>query len=522
MTKKSVAGVVSGIVLGSALVLSGCAGGTSAPGADNELTLAFSADPVSLDPSGSANGNASQWYVQLAYQSLLSIDEDGQIAPGLAESWEYLDDEYKQFKITLREDARFADGTPVTAEDVVASLGHFKEGTGPAVANFRDIEAEAVSDREVVYTSSKTDPLIATLLTPKYMGGAVISPAGLENPDALLSQTFGAGPYVLDSANTVEGDHYTYVPNEHYYDQSQVKWDEVTIRVIPNSNSQAQALKTGQVDVMLGDKSILPDLEGAAGIGQVSGAVFWNGIHFLDRDGTLHPALADVRVRQALNYAIDREAIAQAAYGEFATAESQPATPGDPSFGYDEALTDHYPYDPDRARQLLEEAGFPDGLDLSIAYKGHQPASKIMVEAMAAQFEEIGVNVTLVPTTDTGDWVTQINTKKYGAAQHDDSGKPVLMRVPGYIIEGGVLNQFGVEDPVLVEAYEDLVAAGLDEDGAAARNMIRVMTEQAITVPVAQVSEVYFYNETVLEAPEFLGGTPLLSYIYDWEPSSGD
>lgn len=519
-TKKKLSWLIAATALTGALALGGCAGGGGGGGGD-DLTIAFSADPASLDPASSANGNTSGWYVQLAYQSLLTVDENGELAPGLADKWEYLDDDFRTFQVTLRDGAKFADGTAITADDVVATIEHFRTGRGPVVQSWKHIEADAVSETEVLFTSSESNALIGTLLTPKYMAGNVISPAGLDNPDLLLSETHGAGPYTLDTANSIEGDHYTYVPNENYYDQSQIKWENVTIRVMPNSTSQAQALKTGQIDIMLGDKSVLPELQSEENISETSNAVFSNAIWLLDREGTLDPALADVRVRQALSYALDRDAITAAAYGDYGYGDSEPATPGDASYGYDEELTDYYDYDPDRARELLDDAGYSDGFDLSITYKGHQPASKVMVEAAAAQWEEIGVNVELVPATDTGDWVNMMATKEVAAAQHDNSGKPILMWIPALLDENAGINPFGAVDDNIEKASDELAAAGADEDGEASRHLVKVLMEQAVIVAISQVDEVYFYNEDVLEKPTFLGGTPVLSYVYDWEPAGG-
>src|SRR5699024_5372153 len=106
------------------------------------------------------------------------------------------------------------------------------------------------------------------------------------------------------------------------------------------------------------------------------------------------------------------------------------------------------------------------------------------------------------------------------AAQHDNSGKPLLMWLPMLMSDSGVMNIFDVDDPKLEDAYQALINAGADEDGEAARAMTKALMDQAVLVPVSQVEEVYFFNEDVLEAPTFLGGTPLLSYIYDWEPAS--
>lgn len=510
--------VIASIAVASALALSAC-GGAASSSTDAKLTLAVSAEPLSLDPSASANGNASAWFVDLTYQSILNLDEEGAVAPGLAESWEFVDDDFTQLRVTLRDGVKFADGTEITPEAVVQSLEHFKEGSGPTVQNFSGVTAEAEDDRSIIYTSEESNPLLPMLLTPKYMGGATINPVGLETPEQLAAVPQGAGPYVLDSSRSVDGDRYIFTPNENYYDQDSVKFDEITIRVIPNITSQVQALKSGQIDVMVGDTSIMSQVEGVEDVTYIDNPVMWNGLMLLDRDGTLDPALADVRVRQALNYAIDREAITEAAYGEFGSPESQPTTPGEPSLGYDESLTDYYTYDLDKAKELMAEAGYEDGFDLAIAYKGYQSGSERMVQALAAQLSEINVNVTLDPGSNTGDWVSKFVTLEYGAIQQDSSGKPLLIQVPGSWLPGGTLNPFSVDDSKVSEAFAQLQQAGDDENGDAAKALTRALVEEALNVPVSLANEIIIYDESAVDNVRYLGETSKLAFIYDWDPA---
>ncbi|GAA3666973.1 ABC transporter substrate-binding protein [Arthrobacter ginkgonis] len=513
--------VLTSSCLAALLAVSGCASSSSAGTQQSQdLTLAVASEPVGLDPSVSANGNTSSWFVDLAYQSLISTDENGGLAPGLAEKWEFIGDGHKQLKVTLRPGLKFADGTDLRAKDVVASIEYFKKGSGPSSVYFKDLELEAASDLEVLIGSPDENPLLPTLLTPKYMGGGIISPKGLENPDALNASTFGAGPYQLDAAQTVSGDQYVYVANENYYDPEAVKFEEITIRIIPNVTSQVQALKTGQIDLMQGDVSVMSDVTGESKLSVTSSPTFWNGLYFADRDGKVSPALADERVRQALNYAIDREAIAKAAYGEYGSAESQPMVPGDPTFGYDEELAGYYAYDPEKARQLLAEAGYADGFTLSIPYKASQAPSTKMVQSIAAQLEEVGVKVTLEPGANTGEWVSKLVSLQHGAFQQDSSGRPMILATEMGWLPGGVLNPFNVDDADIQDAYDALVAAGEDPDGAKAKELMRVLVEKAITLPVAKADEIFVYDNTKLQDIDFIGDSPKLSYVYDWEPAN--
>ncbi|WP_417215726.1 ABC transporter substrate-binding protein [Arthrobacter sp.] len=509
---------LTAVALAAALSLAGCASAGSAASGHDDLTLAISSEPIGLDPAIAANGNTSSWFVDLAYQSLISRDADGKLVPGLAEKWEFLGKNFKRLKVTLRPDVKFADGTPLTSKDVAASINYFKKGSGPSNVYFKDLDVQPTSDSEMVISSPTDNPLMPTLLTPKFMGGGIISPKGLENPKALNAATFGAGPYQLDPAQTVSGDKYVYVPNENYYDPQQTKYDKVTIRVIPNVTSQVQALKTGQVDVMQGDVSIMSEVKGNDEIGVVSSPTFWNGLYFADREGKVSPALANEKVRQALNYAIDREAIAKAVYGEYGTAESQPMVPGDSNTGYDPKLSNYYEYNPEKAKKLLAEAGYADGFTLGVPYKGQQAPSTKMVQSIAAQLKKVGVKVQLEPGANTGEWVSKLVSLKYGAFQQDSSGRPLLLASQMGWLPGGVLNPFNVDDPDIDKAYKKLQAAGDDPEGAAAKAMMRVLVEKAVTLPVVKANEIFIYDKTKIQDLKFLGETPKLSYIYDWQP----
>jgi peptide/nickel transport system substrate-binding protein len=183
--------------------------------------------------------------------------------------------------------------------------------------------------------------------------------------DILAQKTVGTGPYMLDASRTVQGDHCTFVPNPYYYDKSRQKWGEIILKKITDANTMLAALRGGQVDVGFGD----PSTAGAAakagfkvvvsrfnGVG--GGAT---GLYFYDH-GAIEPALADVRVRQAMNYAIDRKTIVAALYGKYGTPIS---TPNNGTPGVDRRYVNYYPYNPLKARALLAAAGYPDGFTIT-------------------------------------------------------------------------------------------------------------------------------------------------------------
>src|SRR5690606_8843397 len=234
-------------------------------------------------------------------------------------------------------------------------LNHFTEtSTGPTVAFFRGFSYAAEGDLKVTITSATPNPLIDRLMTTDFYGAAPISPAGIADPEAMAANTFGAGPYTLDVASTIVNDRYVYVPNEHYWDQDAIHYEKITVKVVPNVTQLVQALRTGQVDVMVGDSTVGGTVDDE-NITEISEAGGWRGVILYDRDGVNTPALGDLRVRQAMNHAIDRAAVTAAAYGDYGTATMQPTSEGDPSFGFDPELEDAYPYDVDAAKALMAE-----------------------------------------------------------------------------------------------------------------------------------------------------------------------
>lgn len=516
MKKKRI--LLSGVAV-TALVATATGCGATQFGAQAEsLVVAMSAEPVSLDPSASANGNGSRWWVDLAYQSLITLDQDGQLSPALAESWEFEDDENKVLRVKLREGLEFANGESIDAAAVAASFAYFKEGSGPTVSSFNLIDATAEGDLEVLFESEESNPLLPTLLTPRYMGGAIIAPEGLEDPSQLSNRTFGAGPYQMDSGQTVEGDRYVFIPNENYFDEEQQGFEEIEIQIISNLTSQVQALKTRQIDAMLADSNIVAEAEGEDHISEVSGPGYWNGFYILDREGTETPELADVRVRQALNYALDRDAIARAAYGDYGSAESQPVSPGDASHGYDESLADYYEYDPDKAADLLEEAGYSDGFSMEVPYKSHIAGTTTMVEAAVSQWAEIGVDVSLVPASNTSDWSQMYRSGEYAITQQNSGGRPMLSNLESAFLEHSTLNPFDVDVPEITDAFHELQLIDFEESGPEAAKISRLLVEEAVTIPIVAAEEIVLYNGDKLEGLEFLGEGSDFSFVYDWKP----
>ena len=295
----------------TALALTACAGSGGDAGtgsaADKVLNISNTFAPVSMDPAFSGNGRAGTM-LQPAYEPLVRTAADGSLEPALAESWEMSADN-ASVTFTLREDAAFSDGEPVNAEAAKKSIDYWTESGGPFSVNLSALD-EVVVDGEFEFTVKLTapNPDLVSVFNTYWLAGDLISPKALEDPKQLTTKTFGAGPYMLDEAATITGKTYTYVPNEHYYDQDDIAWEKVVISVYEDQNSAIQAFKTGQLDIMVSDPITGNANKDQLADGQkiVSDPVQWSGLILLDRAGETNEPLGDLRVRQAINYGLDR------------------------------------------------------------------------------------------------------------------------------------------------------------------------------------------------------------------------
>jgi peptide/nickel transport system substrate-binding protein len=492
----------------AALTLAACGGGsgtgTGGAGAAT-LTIGMSSAPNSLDPAQIATGPFVN-YLDPAYASLLTRDVGGALAPGLADTWGYVGSGNTTFKLHLRDGAKFADGAPVTAAAVVASLKYFQKGSGPAASYYRPLTFSTPDSSTVVIKSPAPNPDMGALFTPAFLGGAVISPAGLKAPKALASATFGAGPYVYSAAQSVSGDHYVYLPNKNFYDKSAIHFKKITVRVIPNINSEVQALKSGQIDFMYGTPDVASSVAGSTSITTVKKPTTWAGLFLLDRDGTVVKGLADERVRQALNYAVDRVAITKAVYGDYGTPVAQPAMPG--YDGYSSKAAKMYDYDPAKAKQLLAQAGYAGGLTIPVNYGSFDPTTTKLVQAVQDQLAKVGVHLKLTAATNFGGWINDLLTKKYAATvlSPGQGGDENFYAQQAGFTKTGIMNVFGVQDPDVDAAFTKLAASDGQSVGPAAQALTDVITRKALALPVSGADTIVMYNAK-LKGVKFTPGT---------------
>lgn len=490
--RKWSAALVAGMLVAAAL--SGCGGGAKGDSSSGgTLTIALpSYTPQNLDLAT----NCLSPLFELAYEPLIRISPTGGYEPGLAESWEYSSNN-TVFTMKIRDGVKFADGTDLTAQSVVDTLNYYKSvpGLNDGFLKPLTIEADGTDSVKVTYEEPWRG-MEGLFSTNQCNNGMIVSEAGLEDPEKLKTNTFGAGPYQYVPDESEPGDHYTFTPNPNYFDESRQNWDKIVMRVIGDPNTAFNALATDQVQVNITGGEQLLDQAEQKGFDVTKVAPWGAGIFVWDRAGEVAEPLADVRVRQAMGYALDRESLA-AVGGPETQPLDQFISPD--LLGADPELPSKYTYDVDKAKQLLSDAGYPDGFAATMLINSDDAPAKNILLAAVEQLKAVGIDLTLKDAPETT-FFTEIASKKFalGAVSWALLGDARAEADRLYKLPySAVLNPFLSTDPDLEEAYQALQTA--DDDAAAEEAAVRfneVMTEKGWYIPITS-SPLYVYSKGI-------------------------
>ena len=352
------------------------------------LIIAQGIDADTLDPQ--VTSSSATWSILLnIYDTLLTRDREGKLQPGLAVSYKLLNDTTWQIK--LRDGVKFHNGEPLDAEAVRFSIMRALDPTVKTVfASHLDTIArvEVVDPLTVNVVTKAPDPILPSRLCMQQ--GEILPPkyAKEVGPDGLAKRPVGAGPYKFvswqkDEALTLEA-----VP-DHW---RKPKIAKVIFKPIPEGASRVAAVKTGAVDIA----AAIPPIDFAAiqkGDKTVGIEVTSNRAFLLNMDTLTFKPFQDKRVRQAVNYAIDRAAIIKNTLNGYGRPLATSIIPE--AFGYNPNIKP-YPYDPERAKKLLAEAGYPNGFEVGYDTTiGRYPQDKEIAEVVVGQLAKVGIKVNL-------------------------------------------------------------------------------------------------------------------------------
>ncbi len=494
-----------------ALALAGCsgAGGGAAAQSDPTLDIATMTFPQSLDPAVAIGGALP--FFQATYDSLIKRDPDGTYRPMLATTWTW-DESRTALTLTLRDDVKFDDGSPFDAAAVKANLERFKAGGGANAKWLSGLTGvEVVDATHAVLRLSAPDPAYLYYLSDA--AGLMANPAAFADAEKLKTTPDGTGPYELDSAQTVVGTKWVYTRAKDYWGD-RLPFDGVTISVFDNETAIVNGLKTGQVDTaVIQDANQQASLEGGAGLAVTPVNFDFQGILLFDRAGVVTPELADVRVRQALNHAIDRETMLEQIRRGKGAVTSQVF--GADSLGYEEDLDAHYSHDPAKARQLLAEAGQGDGFELRMPRM-----TSIVTDAIASSLQSdlaaVGITLTWVDV-DQGDALRRIFQNREFSGFVMNLGQPSSdwLTVKDLVLPG-TFNVFGYTDDTVKTLVPKIQSAPVEDSEEDVRALNRHLVRDAWFVPFYRMSYALVTDSGVTALPQSGMAVPAL---YNYRPA---
>lgn len=356
-----------------------------------ELHVAIPWTPENLDPSMNLSSIRALVGMSL-FDSLVGRDAQRHIAPELADAWKRLDDNTWEFK--LHKGVVFHDGEPFTAEAVRFTVQRVLDPNqkSPNRSNIAEIvKVEVVDDYTVRLTTRQPyAPLLNRLLDfpilpPKYTAA--------KGDQGFAAAPVGTGPYKF--VELIRDDRMVVEAFDKYW-RGAPKIRRIVFQPVPEPSTRVAGLRTGQIDLVTNvPPNFADELEKVPGVKVQRVPSTW--IIYLGLNAFKKP-LSDVRVRQALNYATDVDAIIKSVLEGNGRKMTGPLTPH--MFGYDPAVKG-YPYDPAKARQLLAEAGYPNGLEITLdSSNGRYQGDKEIAEALAGQWQKAGFK----PTVRLTEW----------------------------------------------------------------------------------------------------------------------
>ncbi len=380
------------------------------------LVFARSGDSVGLDPGRETDGESFYGSRQI-FDTLVEFKPGTtEVQGALAESWNVSADGL-EFTFNLRPGVKFHDGTPFNADAVAFSFERQMDESHPYYDHgpwkyFGGMGMGGIID-EVVVVNDLTVKFVLTAPEAPFIANLAMDFAAIVSPTAVAlydeefpSNPVGTGPFKLVS--WTKDDSIVLEANKDYWGEGPYL-DRLILRVIPDATARYLALKAGEVDLIdfpsAEDLELMaadPNIELIQQAGLNVGYIAMN----LDKE-----PFGDVRVRQAMNYAINREEIIEGVYGSAGQVAKNPIPPTIWSYNDD---IEPYPFDPDKARELLAEAGFPNGFSTDLwampVARPYNPNARRIAEIVQAQLADIGVEIEIV----SYDWGTYLDKTDVG------------------------------------------------------------------------------------------------------------
>ena len=357
------------------------------------ITIGVASDLQSFDPANN-DSTASECILHNIFSHLYTQTADGETIPDLAESYEILDNTTWQFK--LKEGVTFSNGDKLTAEDVKFSLERPATDTGLRENQYFNVIAGVDVVDDTTLNIRTNDPYPALMSLVSKAGSEILPKSYVEScggMDEFQKAPIGSGPYKFVSWS--KDDSVVLEKNETYFDDANVRrdFDQIIYKVIPEESTRVSELLTGGIDIA---ENVSPNEWDRINGNDGTSVVFGDSTRdFMILCNTQSDSpISNVKVRQALEYAIDKQLICDT----ILSGSGHPTRTRCPAgvFGYDESLDNVQNYDPEKAKELLTEAGYPDGVTIKMTgITGRYVCDSDIEQAIVSMAAQVGINIDL-------------------------------------------------------------------------------------------------------------------------------
>jgi len=479
--------MLAGFFLSLSLMLSACSGGgTAAPGdqvkpqegqqqaaAKTELIVAAEQEPVGYDPHKVPAASSVRVYA-LIYDSLTKLDESMNIVPNLAEKWEVAPDG-KTITMSLHKGVKFHNGKDMTADDVKFSFERILNPDTGAIAKsyFSNVESIEVKDpTTVVFHLKNADAAFIANTASAY---ASIVPSGSTD---LTKDAIGTGPFKLEQSEP--GQYVLLKKNADYFNKDLPKVETIKFQIMKDEAERLAAIRSGKIDISTVSADSAKLLEGKPGV-QVKN---YQSLEYSYLGINVNKKPFDnPKVREAISYAVDRNQIVQTVWkGEAAL--TGPIAPALTSWAVDAASYPTYKPDAAKAKQLLAEAGFPNGFDTEIETAATYPDMIETAQVIQQQLKAIGINAK-INQLEWGNYIEVWKSKDMNLmVGRNTSGVDADRSMRFFFATTGSANVWNYSNP----AYDELVEKALATVDQAER---KKLYEQAQTMLVADAPNLF-------------------------------
>ena len=489
-------------------------GGGGGEAASTTLTLAYDSDSAAsgYDPLLYSQGQFT--FFSSLYDALFVTAPSGEVEPSLATGFTN-NAENTETTLTLRDGVTFADGSALNADLVKQNLDRRSDTELEAYGSLTAGGASEIT--EVTAPDAKT--VVITWAQPQATpennlvdtAGVIVGPKGVADPSSLETTPDGSGPYTLNTGSTTRASKYTLDKKADYWNAADWTYQTIVFNIITDAQARANAVVSGQADVAGQlDATTIELVESRQSIVKIGGTIV--GFPVTDKTGATNPAFASEQARLALIYATDREKLVTDLHpGARATSQLFPEA----AVGFDPALDTEYAYDPDKAKQLLAEAGFPDGFEINITVLGQPTEDQVVIQN---QWAQVGVKLNFVIATSTDQVFAAVQTDPLLFGPFAVGANPAGF-IAG-VVYGGFMNTQGATEPEI----EAALGAALGATGAAQEQALtdlnRAITSNAWYIPVYEDFTYFGYDAAKVTAPEWAGANNYL-VLSSIKPAAG-